>query len=190
MNSKASTSPEDEPTSRDKHRPKRSAAQRAADLAFIETHVLRGRTQLEIVNLLAAERPYRISRQQVAYDVDELKRRWIEASTAAFASARAKALRMLDELERVAWELVEVPDGTAAEAIRGVLAVHDRRMKLLGLESPLRHELSGPDSGPIAVEVAEAQPLTDTAKAELFRRHMQRIQAAEPVQPATADASN
>lgn len=31
---------------RNKHGKKRSAAQRAADLAFIEGHVLRGRTQL------------------------------------------------------------------------------------------------------------------------------------------------
>jgi hypothetical protein len=174
-----------------KHGKKRTAAQRAADLMFIESHVLRGRTQIQIVDLLANERPYRISRQQVAYDVDELKRRWIEASTSAFAEARAKALRTLDELDRVAWGLVDAPDGTAGEAIRGVLAVHDRRMKLLGLESPARHELSGPGAGPIAVEVAEVRALTETAKAELFKRHMARIAEDETVQPAsTVDASN
>ena len=67
-----------------RHCRKRSAAQRAADLAFIEAHVVRGRTQTEIADLLAAERPYRISRQTVAYDVAELKRRWHDQATEAF----------------------------------------------------------------------------------------------------------
>ncbi len=191
MNTETASLSKGDPLQRDKHRAKRTAAQRAADLMFIEGHVLRGRTQLQIVELIAVVRPYRISRQQVAYDVDELKRRWIESSTSAFADARAKALRTLDELDRVAWELVDAPDGTAGEAIRGVLAVHDRRMKLLGLESPSRHELSGPDAGPIAVEVAEARALTESAKADLFRRHMQRLQEDEAAQPpVTTDASN
>lgn len=156
------------------HRSKRSATQRAADLVFIEGHVLRGRTQLEIAELLAVERPYKISRQQVAYDIGQLKDNWIAASTEAFATARA--LRALDERERVGWSLVDAPDSAAGEGIKHVLSVHDRRMKLLGLEAPSRHEMSGPEAGPIAVQVAETRALTETAKAELFTRHMQRLQ--------------
>jgi len=172
------------------HRSKRSAAQRAADLAFIEGHVLRGRTQLQIAELLANERPYKISRQQIAYDIDELKQKWIESSTDAFATARARALRALDELERVGWTLIDAPESTAGEGIKHVLSVHDRRMKLLGLESPSRHEMSGPNAGPIAVEVAETRALTETAKAELFTRHMQRLQEDEAARMATTPHEN
>jgi hypothetical protein len=45
--------------------------------------------------------------------------------------AAARALRALDELERVGWSLVDAPDSTAGEGIKHVLSVHDRRMKLL-----------------------------------------------------------
>ena len=154
------------------HARKRSAAQRAADLMFIETHVIRGRTQGEVAELLANERPYRISRQQVAFDVAELKRRWSEAATDAFASARAKALRMLDEVERLAWEMALSPE-SVGDGIRRVLDVHDRRVRLLGLEAPARNELSAPPATHLS------PPLSDAEQEALLERHYQRMQRAK-----------
>jgi len=86
------------------HRTKRTRIQRAADLAFIETHTVRGRTQSEIAELLSAACPYRISRSQVSYDQDELKKRWIEASVESFSAVKAKALRELDVVLAESWD--------------------------------------------------------------------------------------
>lgn len=176
---------------RSKHARKRSAAQRAADALFIETHVIRGRSQTEIVQLLAAERPYRISRSQVQWDLEQIKRRWLASADDAFANARARALRTLDALERAAWDVVDAPDDATGQGIARVLAVHDRKMRLLGLEAPTRQEISGPDAGPIAVEVIEARALTETAKADLFKRHMARLVEDGAAQPTgTSDESS
>lgn len=42
-----------------------------------------------------------------------------------------------------------------------------------------RHELLGPDSGPIPMEVTETRALDEKTKRELFLRHMQRLQEDE-----------
>ena len=159
------------------HRKKRSAAQRAADSDFIEGHVLRGRTQAEIAALLSDVRPYTLSRQMIAYDIAELKRRWTEAAVESFGVAQAKALRKLDEVEKEAWHQSErsKADGNTA-CLKLVLEVHDRRVRLLGLDAPARSEISGPEGGPIAVETSDMRTrLTPEAKSALFLRHMQRL---------------
>ena len=80
-------------TIKSKHRAKRSAACRAKDLLFIQTHILQGRSQIEIAELLAAERVYWVSRSQISFDIAKLKRLWIAASVESFAEARATELR-------------------------------------------------------------------------------------------------
>ncbi len=172
------------------HGKKRTAAQRAADLLFIETYAIKGKTQVEIAALLAEVRPYRISRAQVAYDIDELKRRWIEAGVESFSLAKARALKKLDAVESEAWESWEQSktDGPGNPTFaKVVLEVHDRRVKLLGLDAPVRTEISGPEGTPIAIETREGQlPLDSAAKQALFTRYMALIakdaqQAAEGV---------
>src|ERR1017187_4001199 len=184
-----------------KHGKKRTVAQRAADLAFIERHVLRGQTQMQIVELLAAERPYRISRQQVAYDVNELKRRWSKASMEAFAFARARALRVLDELGKVGWELMDSPALSAGDGIRRVLDVHDRRMKLLGLEDTWGRQLqhhphvhfvvpAGGLRGHQWIGARQADWLLPVAKlAAVFRRRLEgALRASAPALHAAVPA--
>jgi len=162
---------------RSKHAKKRSSAQKAADALFIETLAIRGLTQAEISERLAAERPYRISRSQVQADLEQIKRRWLANADQAFASARARALRTLDALERAAWDLVDAPDDATGQGNARVLAVHDRRIKILGLEAPVRNEISGPEAGPIVVSLAEpGRVLDDARKSELLRRHALRVE--------------
>jgi hypothetical protein len=74
--------------------------------------------------------PYRISRAQVAYDIDELKRRWIEAGVESFSLTKARALMKLDAIEYEAWESWEQSkaDGPGNPTFaKVVLEVHDRR---------------------------------------------------------------
>lgn len=162
------------------HSPKRSAAQRAADLAFIETHVVRGKTQAEIVELLAAVRTYRISRAQVSYDVAKLKELWIAGAVESHRMAVAIETRKLDAVEGEAWASWEESKASEAGAnasfMKQVLDVHDRRVKLMGLSAPSRHELSGPAGGVIAIETRDAQPIDSATKHALFARHMARIE--------------
>ena len=176
------------------YRPKRSAAQRAADLVFIETHVVRGRTQAEIVELLAAVRSYRISRAQVAYDVAKLKALWIADAIESVRVAAVIESRKLDAVEREAWagweESKQNETGANPAFMKQVLDVHDRRVKLMGLAAPARHELSGPDGGAIAIETRDAKPIDAATKHALFARHMARIEedklAAEGVKDEQA----
>ena len=170
------------------HGKKRSAAQRAADLEFIEGHVLRGRTPAEIAALLSNERPYTLSRQMIAYDIAELKQRWTEAAVESFGLAQAKALRKLDEVEREAWSQYErsKADGNTA-CLKHILEVHDRRVRLLGLGAPARSEISGPEGGPIAVETSDMQTrLGGRPFAFLIRRDRWRTQLVDEYYDAHA----
>ena len=157
------------------HGKKRSAAQRTADLEFIEGHVLRGRTQTEIAELLSASRPYCVSRSQVSYDVDTLKQRWLESAGEAVATSKARALRMIDAIERELWEAWEQSKagGTAGNPtfLTQLLNAHDRRAKLLGLDAPAKNELSGPAGGPVQVN----RPLSDEEAHRILRRHYERM---------------
>jgi hypothetical protein len=178
-----------------KHCRKRSRAQREADLEAIESAVLKGSSHLQIAELLAQERPYRLSRQSITNDVAVLTARWVEASGKAFAAEKARALRVLSLIESEAWENFDRSKGEEGVGnpafLRTILDASDRRTKLHGLDSPSRIEMSGPNAGPVAVEVAEVRALSETAKAELFKRHVARLAEADAVQPyATVDASN
>jgi hypothetical protein len=156
---------------------KRSAAQRAADLAFIESYVVRGKTQVEIATLLAAERPYRISRQIVGLDIDRLKKRWIAAALESFGLAQARALRKLEEVEREAWRLQERTKLTGnGDGLKKVLEVHDRVSRLLGLDAPKRMEMSGPNGKPIELGPRDVSNFSDDEKDEVLARHYEGIQ--------------
>jgi hypothetical protein len=172
------------------HSRKRTAAQRAADLLFIETHAVKGKTQIEIAALLAEVRPYRISRAQIAYDIDELKRRWIETGVESYSLGRARALKKLDAVEGEAWESWEKSkaDGPGNPTFaKVILEVHDRRVKLLGLDAPVRTEISGPEGAPIAIETREGQlPLDSAAKQALFTRYMALIAKDTQQAPPTS----
>lgn len=172
---------EADPLQNQKHRAKRTAAQRAADLLFIETHAVRGKTQAEIVELLAAERPYRISRSQVAYDLNSLKTRWVAASMEVYALAKAKELRKLDAVEAELWEGWDrsKADGAPGDVafMRQLLDVHGCRAKLLGLNAPSRNEIAGPGGGPIEIETRDQKlPLDAEAKKALFERYWAMIE--------------
>jgi len=175
-----------------RHRgPKRTAAQRAADLVLIERMALRGESHASIAEAVSAQRPYAISRQTVSYDIARLARDWEAAAAESFASAKARALRKLEELERSGWESLERSrkDGGPGSVafVKVLLEVHDRRAKLLGLDAPTRTEISGPEGGPVVLENRDLQgELDPKARLEILRRHVARMEAragAQPPQP-------
>jgi hypothetical protein len=96
--------PNENPKPRHPKANKRSPAQRAADLLFLERHHLRGATLDKLVRLVAAERSYTLSRAQIANDLTKLKNMWLREAKDTVAHEREKQLRKLDKLEEELWE--------------------------------------------------------------------------------------
>ena len=82
---------------------KRSAAQKAADLAFIEHWHIRGETETQLAEMLRRERPYTLSRSQIHADLMKLKKQWQDAALTQRTAAVAKELAGLQEQERELW---------------------------------------------------------------------------------------
>ena len=82
---------------------KRSAAQKAADLAFIEHWHIRGETETRLAEMLRRERPYMLSRSQIHADLMKLKKQWQDSALTQRTAAVAKELAGLQEQERELW---------------------------------------------------------------------------------------
>lgn len=78
-----------------------------------------------------------------------------EQTQAADTLREVESLR-LDRLQAAAWPAAVKGD---LKAIDTVLKVIDRRVKLQGLDMPLRAELSGPDGGPMQLQHANLAKL-------------------------------
>lgn len=107
------------------------------------------------------------SRGAACVDVNRaLEANLAEQSQAADTLREVETLR-LDRLQAAAWPSAVKGD---LKAIDTVLKVIDRRIKLQGLDMPLRAELSGPDGGPMQLEhanLAKLYELIDVAGEEL-----------------------
>lgn len=151
---------------------KRTPAQRSMDLAQIARWHRRGKTPQQMTDLLAAERPYRISRRQLANDLAKLDAQWLAEAATTIDSWKRKELAGLQDQENEAWEAWEkskldairkaatdesggegkgkqkravTTEGQCGDAtyMRLILDIRDRRAKLLGLDAPSKTELSG-----------------------------------------------
>jgi hypothetical protein len=84
--------------------PKRTNAQRMADLVIVEREHLKGKTHQEIADMLNGMRPYVLTRQQITYDLAKLADEWRERSAAAVDVHRAKELAGLTLQEAELWQ--------------------------------------------------------------------------------------
>lgn len=83
---------------------KRTRQQRVFDLEFIQNHHIRGRTVRQIAELLAAERPYSVTFQQIHYDLKKIEAEWRERYSAKADAVRRKELAGLDTQEAELWK--------------------------------------------------------------------------------------
>lgn len=90
-----------------KHNYKRTPIQIEADYTFISAMYLKGYSQYEITEKLNAQRPYSLTRSQIAYDLGKIHARWREVYLADYNSAKARELARIDALERAYWEAWE-----------------------------------------------------------------------------------
>jgi hypothetical protein len=96
--------------------------------------------------------------------------------TAGSEEVRTLEVERLDQLQMGLW-----PDAIRGDvrAIDCVLRVMERRARLLGLDSPVRAEIAGPDGGPIEVaSIALSQDEQDQYILRIVERACEREAAA------------
>lgn len=140
---------------------KRTKAQIESDRVAIMRLYLQGKWQHEIAADLGMQQ------EQVSYDLRAIQAVWRDIPQSELSELKAKELARIDELERTywqAWERSLTPKETTSTAkeggklkvgkrseqrngnpafLKGVMDCIDRRCKLLGLDAPLKNELSG-----------------------------------------------
>ena len=139
-------------------------------LPRVSSMYIQGQTQAEIARVLG------VSRTLIASDLGVIRTRWREAQIRDFDELRSEQLAKVDGVEAeywAAWERskaaatrktserrdgvdrasVTVEDQTGdPRYLQGVERCIERRCKLLGLDAPVRSEVSGPGGGPIVSE--------------------------------------
>jgi hypothetical protein len=75
----------------------RTSAQRLKDLEIIEDMYLAGKSQYKIAEVIG------VSRQQVGYDIEELRQRWIARTAMKIDQKKAEELAKIDRLEQEYW---------------------------------------------------------------------------------------
>lgn len=161
--------------------PKRTAAQRTADLALVEHWYTQGYTCTMIAEKISAERPYSLCRQQIQYDVLELDKNWKAEAFALRDGMKRREIESIARQERELWDAwwrsKNVRTKKSAETIKGkgkgdqdikqkihteeqcgdprymmaILQLRERRAKLLGLDEPTKTEVTGADGAPVEV---------------------------------------
>jgi hypothetical protein len=190
-----------------KHAPKRTPAQREADLRQFADLARQGKTHKECVEWIRLNRPYRISREQVTYDFRELVARWQAESKVCLDERMAKQLADIDAQSAAAWkawndsigEVTEVqqeqiegeagkPKGRAVvkkykshgdpRYLQMAMNCVEARNRLLGLTRQ-KFELSGPDGGPMEVSSGTAD--FDMEHIDAFlKRHYEKRHDSKP----------
>lgn len=138
----------------------RTKAQIERDRTEVARLYLQGKYQHEIAQILE------VSQQQVSYDLKAIQSVWRDVPQAQLNELKAKELARIDELERTywqAWERSLTPKETTSTAkegeklkvgkrseqrngnpafLKGVMDCIDRRCKLLGLDAPIKSEVT------------------------------------------------
>jgi hypothetical protein len=182
--------------------PNRTKFQIEQHRAEIAQRYLRRQTQHEIGAALG------ISRELVEYDLRIIQQRWRKDTTRDFDADKADALARIDELERTYWaawvtsqedkEVTVQEQGTGGTGgnrakaqvrkegqsgnptfLAGVLTCIDRRCKLLGLDAPVRQEVTGADGGPITISAVS------TAREAVLSRLTLLAERERPQLPAS-----
>lgn len=152
---------------------RRDPAQLSRDRRRIAEMYLRGAIQADIAKELD------IDQSTVSRDLRALQDEWLASALVDINEAKARELARIDELERTYWagwersqEPIEVTNKRATENatgkrfdvntqsrgqvgdprfLAGVGWCIERRCKVLGIDAPMRQEVSGADGGPIVV---------------------------------------
>lgn len=157
--------------------------ERERDLVDITRLLLEKKSRKEITAWLAANRSYKLSYEQVVYDVRTIRAGWRADTDRNIGALKSEALAELDHVQRQAWEAWhrsrQTEESESAETISGsstsgqrtkqrldrrgrdgnpqflqvVMTCLQKRAELLGLNAPTHQVLSGPDGEAIPIQV-------------------------------------
>ena len=143
------------PTNRDKRREGLIEARRL----LVARLRARGLSMREITDAVARNGQFNPETNQpwdlatIFRDCRALQQQWLEQTKEVLDEHRARQLAELAEVKREAW---------STKQLKPVLDALRHEAKLLGLEAPERHELSGPQEEPVKiVEIIRAHPRKD-----------------------------
>lgn len=144
---------------------KRTPTERTADLLWLEREYLRGtRNPVKLANMLATQRSYRISGEQIRYDLARLREGWREATKSTYDEHVQAVLAELEEQERELW--------AAWERSKLDEEIHSKETKRLATAQPVFGEAGAADG------MMPVQPLAGVA--EVKEGHKQKGQAGDP----------
>ena len=157
---------------------KRTTFQREQDYIEIARRYAKAEPQAAIAKDLG------VTQQQISEDIKAILGRWRKVYLGAVNDKIASELAKINDLERTHWQACEDSktvkevtntgkttgkDGDRLKAelrkedrdgnpafLAGVMACIDRRIKLLGLDAPEKHEHAGKDGGEIVVRTITA----------------------------------
>lgn len=157
--------------------PKRTHHQILRDRQLVADWYCQGITQAEIAERINEDRDYELSQQTISNDLRAVQKAWLESSLRDFDEMRAEQLGKIDRLEREYWrgwerscedaetvrnegpasgveKIVKTKKGQAGNPafLAGVERCVERRCKLLGLDAPVKQELTGADGGPLLIQ--------------------------------------
>ena len=151
----------------------RTARQHAIDLEDIAQLYLQCMPYRAIAKKLTAERPYTINHTTVCLDVKKILKQWREDRVADIHDAKQIELERLHNLEATHWDAWQTSVATDGVGERGHLeGVHKcigSRCKILGVDAPQKHEITGADGAPFQPEqvktMTQAELMAVIAKA-------------------------
>jgi hypothetical protein len=136
---------------------RRSKSQLTRDRKRVAELYLKGRLQVEIAEELGVDQST-ISRD-IDYLIDEWQADSINAIDIALGRELAK-INLLEETYWTEWQTSKEPNARVdPRFLQGVQWCVNRRIKLLGLDGPVRKEITGKDGGPI--ETIDLSDLSD-----------------------------
>lgn len=94
---------------------KRSKDQVEQDRELAMELYLQGYSHAAIARQLNEQRPYNITRRQISYDIEEVRRRWIESQRETYDAYVNQELARIDVFEREAWEAWRASGGKISE---------------------------------------------------------------------------
>ncbi len=167
----------------------RTKAQVERDRIEVARLYLQGKYQHEIAQILE------VSQQQVSYDLKAIHSHWRDIPLAQLTELKAQELARINELERVYWEAWQrsltpkeitssAKDGDKVKVgkrseqrngnpafLKGVMDCIDRRCKLLGLDAPIKSEVTS--------ALSVSQDYNNMGADELARLYVARLQDYE-----------
>jgi predicted transcriptional regulator len=113
-----------------------------------------------------------MSQKSISNDIVEIRTQWVNSSIRDFDAMRGEQLAKIDRVEAeycAAWERSKANGDDDPRYMQGVERCVDQRCKLLGLNAPVRTEITGANGGAITV-----QPVTEDQVIERYKEALHR----------------